>query len=132
VYSSAFTRLTLTFFSRFPPPTDSTKTPSLSVKVAAPQPGREAAFPAGVVDAGGQFGDIIGGGIGFEAGNFAEIVDCMGGIARAEEKEAVFFSRISIRMSMARSIAAWSSREAMVLSYLTKIPDHKSLSQKYQ
>jgi len=96
-YSSALTRLTLTFFFRLPPPTDRTKPPVFSGEITAFQPGRETGFPAVIIDAGGEFGNIIGGGIGFDAGDFPEIVHRVGSITRAfrqrRGRTAALFSR---------------------------------------
>ena len=47
------------------------------------QPGREGALPALIVDPRGQLRDIVGGTIGFEAADFAEVVGGMAGMAGA-------------------------------------------------
>jgi hypothetical protein len=62
--------LGLTLRSRSPPPT----------QAAGAEPGFEHCGPPFVVGAGGQFADIVGGGVGLDAGEFAEIVDGVGRI----------------------------------------------------
>ena len=52
------------------------------------QPRGEAGVPALVVDAGGQLGDVVGGRVGLEAADLAEVVDRVAGVAgRAADAE---------------------------------------------
>ena len=56
------------------------------------EPGFKNGGPAFIISAGGEFRDVVGRGIGFDADNFAEVIDGMGGVAGgaadAEDEEA--------------------------------------------
>ena len=60
-------------------------------QAGAAEPVRITGVPAFVVHACGEFGDIIGGGVGLDLGDFAEIADCMRGMtsssSHTEKKE---------------------------------------------
>ena len=53
------------------------------VEAGAAEPLDEHAGPTVVVGAGGEFRDVVGRRVNFEAGDFTEIVDGMGGVGRA-------------------------------------------------
>lgn len=55
----------------------------VQAQAAGAQPGREDAVPAFVVGARRDFGDVICGGVGFEAGELAEVVDRVRRVGRA-------------------------------------------------
>ena len=79
------------FFSRLPPPTENTKTPSSCAQPAALQPGDEHRLPALVVGARRQLRHVVGRRVGLEAGELAEVVDGVravaGAAADAEEEQ---------------------------------------------
>ena len=60
------------FFSRLPPPTENTNTPSSLRRRLPLQPLDEHRLPALVVGAGRQLRDVVGRRVGFEAGELAE------------------------------------------------------------
>src|SRR5882724_4929262 len=51
------------------------------VDVATAQPIGVGRFPAVVVDACGEFGDVVAGSVGFYAANFAKVANCVGSMA---------------------------------------------------
>ncbi len=66
-------------------------------QMAAGEPARVACVPAIVVDACGQFADVVGGGVALDAGDLTEIVNSVAGMAGApadskKEHAAVFFT----------------------------------------
>ena len=77
--------------------------------MAAAQPVGVAGFPSVVVDARGELGNIVGGRVALDAGDFAEVVDGVAGVARAaayaeeEDTAALFagFDSSAIMRSMA-------------------------------
>jgi hypothetical protein len=87
----ASTRLGETFFSRLPPPTERMRSVS-GREARAAQPLDEHGGPALVVGAGGELGDVVGGRVALEPGDFAEVVHGVRGVGRAaadaEDEEA--------------------------------------------
>src|SRR6266851_3334893 len=55
----------------------------VTAKPAPHQPADVRLVPAVIVDARSQFGDVVGGGVAFDVGNLAEVVDGMRGVRRA-------------------------------------------------
>jgi hypothetical protein len=66
-----------------PPPTERMNRQSLLLQLARAQPLHEDARPALVVRARGQLGDVVGGGIGLNARDLAEVVHRVGRVGRA-------------------------------------------------
>ena len=87
----AVTMLGLMFFSRLPPPTESTNTASFFADAARLQPLDEHGGPPLVVGARRELGDVVGGRIGLDPDELAEVVHRVGAAARAsadaEEEE---------------------------------------------
>ena len=80
---NALTRLGLTFFSRLPPPTENTSSPSFSLSRLPLSHSTNTLGPALVVGAGGQFADVVGRRVALDPGDLAEIVDRVRGVGRA-------------------------------------------------
>ena len=77
------TRFGLTFFSRLPPPTESTRIRSSALEAADRAAIDEDGGPALVVGPGRQLGDVVGRGVGLDAGDLAEVVDGVRGVGGA-------------------------------------------------
>ncbi len=86
------TRLTLTFFSRLPPPTLKTSKPSPARRREPAKPLGEARVPPLVVHARRQLADVVGRRVGLEPAQLSEVVDRVarvaGAAADAEDEEA--------------------------------------------
>ena len=88
------------FFSRLPPPTEKMKRASFGLSLLTFSHSTKIGRPALVVGARGQFRNVVGRRIGFDADDLAEVVDRMAAIAGAaanskKEDAAVFSFHLS-------------------------------------
>ena len=103
---------------RLPPPTENTSTPSLAVsRLARSQPDQRL-VPPFVIDAGGEFGDVVRRRVGLEAGELAEVADRVrrvrGAAAVADDEQPAAAGTIAASRAATRSTAsasiAWAIR----------------------